>query len=269
MHRLISRGALLCSSLPVLLLLGAGCGSNKPAANAASDADGGAAGEGAAAGGEGGEGGEDGGAAGAAKADECVGFDVGNIEDMLLKSACEEPDVRPDTLPPVDLKGKLEVKLTASPTKPTPGGKVDLLVTFANKSKDPLTLHFRIDPVPRFEVEAYNAKKPDKRADIPGGNPPPPPKGAAQPQPSEPKSARITIAPNGSARARIPWDAVKTKWAPDKYRGTPPERGYPRSPAGPLPKGKYNVKVLTPLVGVSEGVEHELSAPSVELDIGG
>jgi hypothetical protein len=57
------------------------------------------------------------------------------------------------------------------------------------------------------------------------------------------------------------------KWAPEKYRGTPPERGYPRAPAGPLPKGKYSVKVVTPLVGVSEGVGHEMSAPAVEIEI--
>jgi hypothetical protein len=57
------------------------------------------------------------------------------------------------------------------------------------------------------------------------------------------------------------------KWAPEKYRGTPPERGYPRAPAGPLPKGKYGLKVVTPLVGVSEGVDHEMTAPKVEIEI--
>ena len=79
--------------------------------------------------------------------------------------------------------------------------------------------------------------------------------------------ARITIAPNGSARARMPWEAVKMKWAPEKYRGTPPERGYPRAPAGPLAKGTYTVKMITPLVGVSEGVDHEMTAPKVEIEI--
>jgi hypothetical protein len=266
MHRLIGRTAFLCCSLAGLLALGMGCGNGKPAENASGNADGGAADDH-----EHGEeqaGGEDGGAGGEKK-DECIGFDIANLEDMLLKSSCEEPSVKPDTIQPIDLKGKLEVTLTASPTKPAPGSKVDLLVTFANKSKDPLILHFKIDPLPRFEVEAYDTKKAAKRADLPAGSPPPPPKGATQPPPSEAKSARITIAPNGSARARIAWDAVKTKWAPEKLRGTPPERGYPRAPAGPLPKGKYNIKVLSPLVGVSEGVDHEMSAPHVELDIGG
>lgn len=266
MHRLIGRSALLCCSLAALL--GTACGGGqKPAESASTDADGGVI-EGENGGHEATAGGADG-DAGGEKKDECLGFDIANLEDMLLKSACEEPDVKPDSIPPVDLKGKLEVTLSASPTKPPPGGKVDLLVTYANKSKDPLVLHFRIDPVPRFEVEVWDTKKSPKRADLPAGNPPPPPKGAAQPPPSEPKSARITLAPNGSARARISWDAVKMKWAPEKYRGTPPERGYPRSPAGPLPKGKYNIKVSSPLVGVSEGVDHEMSAPRTELDIGG
>jgi hypothetical protein len=199
----------------------------------------------------------------AAKKDACVGFDIANLEEVLGKVSCEEGNVNPTTMPAVDLKGKLAVTLSASPTKVAPGGKTDLLVTFANKTKEPLTLHFRLDPVPRFEVEVYDTK--NKRADMPPGKPPPPPKGATPPPPSDPKAAKVTIAGNGSARARIPWEALKTKWAPEKVRGTPPERGYPRSPAGPLPKGKYVVKVITPLVGVAE----QLSAPSVDVEIGG
>lgn len=269
MHRLIGRSASLTTfgttALVALLALGMGCGNKKPAddANSAADAgaDGGAGSDESASGG----GGADGGPAGEKK-DECVGFDIGNIEDILMKNGCEEPNVKPDSMQPVDLKGKLEVTLSASPTRSTGGGKVDLLVTFANKSKEPLTLHFKIDPVPRFEIEVYDAKK-SKRADVPAGPTPPPPKGATQPPPSEGKTAHVTIAPNGSARARMPWEAVKMKWAPDKYRGTPPERGYPRAAAGPLPKGKYLVKVLTPLVGVSEGVDHEMSAPKVEIEV--
>lgn len=264
MHRLIgwSRSATLFG----LLVLAVGCGGGKKPAGTSADADGG-----------GGDGGDDttsadkGDGGAADKKDECIGFDIANVEDMLLKSSCEEPNTKPDSLTPVDLKGKLEVIVSASPTKVAPGGKSDLLVTFANKSKDPLVLHFRIDPVARFDVEVWDqpTKKGPKRADLPAGNPPPPPKGMAQPGPSEVKSARITLAPNGSARARIPWEAVKMKWAPEKVRGTPSERGFPRTAAGPLPKGKYTVKVVTPLVGVSEGVDHEMSAPKVEIEIGG
>jgi hypothetical protein len=58
------------------------------------------------------------------------------------------------------------------------------------------------------------------------------------------------------------------KWAPEKVRGTPPERGYPRTAAGPLPKGKYMVRVVTPLVNVMEGSEKEISAPKVPIEVG-
>ena len=265
MHRLIGRSALFTTTpLVAMALLGLGCGGGKPAEVATGSSDGGADKSDRSDETPGGGPATDGGAP-AEKKDECVGFDIGNLEDMLLKSSCEEPSTKPDSIAPVDLKGKLEVKLSASPTKSTGGGKVDLLVSFVNKSKEPLILHFRLDPVPRFELEVYDVK--GKRSDLPTGPTPPPPKGATQPPPSEAKSARITIAPNGSARARMPWDAVKMKWAPEKYRGTPPERGFPRAPAGPLAKGKYMVKVMTPLVGVSEGVDHEMTAPKVEIEI--
>ncbi len=57
------------------------------------------------------------------------------------------------------------------------------------------------------------------------------------------------------------------KWAPEKVRGAAVEHGYPRTPAGPLAKGKYTVKVVTPLVGVNEGGEHEVTAPKVEIEV--
>ncbi len=210
-------------------------------------------------------GGDGSGAAPAAKKESCVGTDIGNLEDLLSKSECEVANAKPDGLPAADMKGKLEVSLSASPTKTTPGGKVDLLVTFTNKSKDPLPLKFRIDPLPRFETEAYDAKA--KRADMPPGKPPPPPKGHTAPPPAEQKVGMVTLAPNGSARARVPWEAVKMKWAPQKVRGTAVEKGYPRVPAGPLGKGKYTVKVVTPLVGVNEGGEHELTVPKVDIEV--
>lgn len=201
------------------------------------------------------------------KKDVCTGFDIANLEDMLVKSDCEVPDVKPDSMPNPDLKGKLEVTLAASPTKVSPGGKVDLQVTFTNKTQQPLTLHFRIDPVARFETEVYDAKK--KRVDMPAGTPPPPPKGHSAPPPADAKVARVTIAPSGYARARIPWDAVKMKWAPDKVRGTAVEKGYPRAAAGPLTRGKYSVRLVTPLVGVFEGAEREVSAPKIDIEVGG
>jgi hypothetical protein len=198
--------------------------------------------------------------------DACVGFNVDNLEDMLVKSECEVAGTKPDAVANPDVKGKLEVAVAANPTKVAPGGKVELVVSFTNKTTAPMTLHFRIDPVPRFETEAYDAKK--KRVDMPTTNPPPPPKGQSAPPPSEAKVAKITLTANGYARVHVPWEAVKMKWAPDRVRGTAPEKGYPRVPAGPLAKGKYTVKVVTPLVGVFEGGEHEVSAPKVEIEVG-
>jgi len=254
----------------VLLLAAAACGQKKPADNAKNDKtdeDGGSSKSGddtSAGGGDSKD--ADGGAGDAPKKDECVGFDIGNIEDILIKSSCEETQ-KPDALPNADMKGKLEVTASTSTPKVPAGGKAEVVVTFTNKSKDPLTLHFKIDPLPRFSLEVYDTKK-AKRVDMPAGNPPPPPKGATQASPTEPKSAKLTIAPNGSARARLTFEAVKMKWAPEKYKGTPPEKGYPRAAAGPLPKGKYTIRVITPLVGVFEGVDHEVSVPKVEIDVG-
>jgi len=200
------------------------------------------------------------------KKDICTGFDISNLEDLLVKSDCEVPNTKPDALQNPDMKGKLEVALTASPTKVAPGGKVDLQVTFANKTKEPMTLHFRIDPVARFETEAYDAKG-KKRVDMRGGTPRNAPTGHSGPPPAEQKVAKITLAANGSARVRVPWEAVKMKWAPEKVRGTAVEKGFPRKPNGSLAKGKYNVKVVTPLVGVFEGGEHEVTSPKVEIEV--
>jgi hypothetical protein len=215
---------------------------------------------------EGGEGSEDKAKEDGPKKDECTGFDVGNLEDALSKSACEVPNAKPDTVPPADLKGKLETKVGASPTSVAPGGKTDLVVSFTNKTKEPLTLSFRIDPTARFEIEVYDKK--DKRIDMPAGSPPPPPKGHTPPPAAEAKVAKFTIAPNGTIRQSIPWQASRMVWAPEKVRGSAVEHGYPRKAAGPLPKGKYTVKVVTPLVGVADTDGH-VTAPKVELEIGG
>ncbi|HEY8078844.1 MAG TPA: hypothetical protein VIF62_32150 [Labilithrix sp.] len=261
MHRL-TLGAIAVAALAL-----AACGQKKPADSAKSDTndDGGAAEK--SAGGDDTSGSTDAkdGGADEPKKDECVGFDIGNVEDVLIKSSCEEKQA-PDAIANVDVKGKLEVAATTSTPKVPGGGKVDIVVAFTNKSKDPITLHFKIDPLPRFSVEAYDKK--GKRVDVPGGNPPPPPKDAKQAAPSDAKAAKLTIAPNGTARARLSWDAVKTKWAPEKYKGTPPEKGYPTKAAGALPKGKYQLHVITPLVGVFEGIDHEVSQPKIEIEVG-
>lgn len=264
MHRLNPTRALpLSASLCLVLVASAGCGGGgRPPESPSTAKDAGGdpeAGEHAGAEGEGGE------AAAGTKKDVCLGFDIGDLEDLLVKSECEVPGANPDTLPNPEVKGKLEVTATASPTRTAPGGKVELLVTFANKTKEPMPLAFRIDPLARFETETYDAK--NKRADMPAGNPPSPPKGHSAPPPAEAKVAKITVAAGGSARVRVPWEAVKMKWAPERVRGTAVERGFPRKPAGPLGKGTYTVKIVTPLVGVFEGSDHEVSSPKVDVEV--
>jgi hypothetical protein len=259
MHRLIAVGSCLA-----LFTLFAACGGQKdaddPKKKHHTDG-GGGEGEGESSDGDGGTTEGDGGA----KADQCVGFDVASMDDMLAKAPCEVPNQRPDSIEPKDMKGKIEVKVDASPTSTAPGGKVDLVVSIANKTKEPITLSFRIDPTARFDVEALDKK--GKRVDIPATPPPSPPTGQSQPPPADAKTAKLTIAAGGTARQRVTWEAVKTAWAPDKVRGWPIEKGFPRKPAGPLAKGKYTIKVQTPLVGVAEGAEHEISAPKVEIEV--
>ena len=79
--------------------------------------------------------------------------------------------------------------------------------------------------------------------------------------------SRVTIAPGGTATLVVPWEAVKYKWAPaDRAKGALPGSHYPRDVAGPLPKGKYAVKIVMPLVGVNE-TDHEFSQPKVSVEI--
>jgi hypothetical protein len=194
------------------------------------------------------------------KKDECSVFDEPNLEGVLLKSACEAPT--PTGTPP-DLSKSLVVKVSVSPNVVAPGAHADVLVSFTNKSTAVLPLYFTIDPMPRFDIEVYNAK--GNRMDLPKNSPPPLPAGMAAREPGEAKIARILLAANGTARMPMGWDAVKMKWAPEKLKGTPPEKGYPRAAAGPLPKGKYSLKVVTPLANVFEGIDHEVSQPRADV----
>jgi hypothetical protein len=196
--------------------------------------------------------------------DDCSGYDIDEVSRLLEKSACEMP---PDAKEPkaMPVKDRLDIKVQTSAPKVASGQHVDILVTFTNKLKTPQALYFTVDPLPRFEIEAYDAKT--KRVDMPAGQPPPLPEGVPPRVPGEAKTARVTLAPSGSARLHLGWDAVKTKWAPDKVRGTPPEKGYPRVPAGGLPKGKYTLKVVMPMLGIEEGGEHNVTSPKVPIEV--
>ncbi len=197
------------------------------------------------------------------KKDECNVFDEANLEGVILKNACEVPN--PTGAPP-DTSKTLVVSVALNPMKVAPGAHADVVVSFTNKSSAPMPLYFTIDPMPRFDIQVFNAK--GNRVDLPKNQPPPLPSGMAAREPGEPKTARVYLAANGTARMPLGWDAVKTKWAPEKLKGTPPEKGYPRAPAGALPKGKYSLKVTTPLTNVAEGIDHEVSQPRVDVVVG-
>lgn len=255
-------------SIAVLSLAIVSCGGAKKDANAPTgdDTDAGAS-DGTS---SGGDDTSDGGAPATAGGDDaakknasiCTGFDI-DLMAVLGQSACElsKPDDRQR-----DPKDVLDVKLTTSAGKVAPGGHVDLVVTMTNKGKDPLQLDFVLDPTARFSTEVYNKK--GTRVDLPSKPPPPLPNDIAERAATPQTMARIHLLPGGSAHAQLGWDAMSMKWAPDKVRGTPPEMGYPRVPAGKLPKGHYYVHLVTPLTNVLEGADKEVSSPNVEIEVG-
>jgi hypothetical protein len=195
-------------------------------------------------------------AASAAKEGACTSDDFESLEDVLKQ--CESKMPRNGDVPG-GMRDRLEVRVTSSTPTITPGGRADLMLTLKNKSSEPLPLYFTGDPTPRFEVEALDAK--GKRIDLPAGKAPRTPAVPGR----EVKAARVTLAPGGTARVKIPWDAVKTRWAPEKAK-TWEGRGYPRVAAGPLAAGKYVLRVVIPLVGVFE--KGELEVPKLPIEVG-
>jgi len=192
----------------------------------------------------------------AAKEAACTDDDFESLEEALKQ--CESKMPRAGDVPS-GMRDRLEVRVTSSTPTITPGGRADLTLVLKNKSNEPLPLYFTGDPTPRFEVEALDAK--GKRVDLPPGKPPKTPTVPAR----DVKAARITLAPGGTARVKIPWDAVKTRWAPEKAK-TWEGRGYPRVAAGPLAAGKYVLRLVIPLVGVFE--KGELDVPKLPIEVG-
>lgn len=183
----------------------------------------------------------------------CSGTEFENLEETLRQ--CEVPLPRASEVP--SIKDKLEVKVTTSTPSTTPGGRIDVQITFRNKTSDALSLYFTGDPAPRFDLEALDGK--GRRVDLPAGKWPGYPKGF-KPEPREAKAAKITLEKGGTAKIKVTWDAVKTKWAPDRAK-TWEGRGYPRIPSGPLGVGKYSVRVILPLIG-------EFETPKVPVEVG-
>jgi hypothetical protein len=199
------------------------------------------------------------------KALSCGGASIADLSAVLAQPACEVKDAKPDE-PQKELKD-LEITVAADSAKVAPGTSAKVTITYHNKGKVVLPLDFMVDPEPRFDFEVYTVK--GARADNPKGDSPTlPPEVQDAPEP-EKTVARVTLAPNGTAKVSASWNAVKFKWASkDKAKGAIPGRGYPREPAAPLPKGKYVLRVITPLVGVAEGSDHELTQPRTPIEIG-
>ncbi len=199
------------------------------------------------------------------KAMSCGGASIQDLAAVLAQASCEVPKATPDEAPK-ELKD-LEITVATDSPKVAPGASSNVTVTYHNKGKTPLALDFVVDPEPRFDFEVYTLK--GSRVDKPAGDSPPlPPEVQNAPEP-EKTVARVTLAPNGTAKVSASWTAVKFKWASkDKAKGALPGRGFPREPAGPIGKGKYVLRVITPLVGVSQGSDHEVSQPRTQVEIG-
>jgi hypothetical protein len=200
------------------------------------------------------------------KAMACGGANIPDLAVVLAQSACEVPNAKPDE-PEKDVKDALEISVATDAPKVAPGSGAKVTVTYHNKGKTVLALDFLADPEPRFDFQVFTLK--GARADKPAGDSPLlPPEVQNAPEP-EKAVTRVTLAPNGTAKLVTTWNAVKYKWASkDKAKGALPGRGYPTEASGPLPKGKYTLRVITPLIGVSEGVDHELSQPRAPVEIG-
>jgi hypothetical protein len=193
----------------------------------------------------------------------CTGFEL-DLMDALNRSACEVPNVGHD-VKAQDVKDKITVTALVPTATVAPGAHSDILVTITNKTAAPISLDFLVDPTARFSIETYNDKT-KQRVDLPKGPAPKTPDGMERVN-GEPKTARVTIAASGKATVKVPWDAAKLRWAPEKLKGSAPELGYPKVPAGPLPKGKYVLRIITPMINVFEGLDHEISAPKTDVEI--
>ncbi len=200
------------------------------------------------------------------KAQPCGGPAIADLAAVLAQSSCLVPNGNPDGKQE-DLGEQLEVKASADRFHIEPGGNAKINVVFRNKGKADLSLDFVVDPEPRFDFELYTAKG-GKRADVPAGNEPSLPPEVANAPAADKQVARITLPPQGTARVQLDWSAVKYKWASkEKAKGAIAGHGYPKEPAGPLPKGKYELRVITPLVNVFDGADHDMSQPKAAIEI--
>jgi hypothetical protein len=202
----------------------------------------------------------------AKKKSPCSGSDIADLVSVLSQSECEVGPPK-EGATPKDVKDSLDIKVESDSPKVAPGATAAITLTFKNKGKADLPLDFLVDPEPRFDLEVYMPK--GGRADVPKGDAPALPPEVANATAPESKIARVTLAANGTARMTLKWNAVKYKWASkERAKGAAPGHGYPKDVAGPLTKGKYVLRVVTPLTNVAEGSDHEISQPRVPVEVG-
>ncbi len=196
----------------------------------------------------------------------CSGDAISDLMASLSQASCEVAanSPAPDHVP---TKDTLDVRVSAD-SRIAPGATSQVTIVYRNKGKTALPLDFTVDPDPHFAFEVYTAK--GARVDKPAGEEPSLPAEAADNEAADSHTARVTLASNGTAKVVLPWQAVKYKWASkEKAKGALVGRGYPREAAGPLPKGKYVLRVITPLAHADEGAEHELSQPQFPFEVVG
>jgi len=200
------------------------------------------------------------------EAKPCVSDDFPDLIATLSQAACEIPSDKASDKQR-DLTSRLEVSVSSDAPKIEPGSTAKVTITLHNKGTKPLSLDFAVDPEPRFEFQAFTTK--GVRADRPSGDAPPLPPEVQNAPEADKGIARVTLAPNGHAKLTATWTAVKYKWvSKDKAKGALPGRGYPTEPAGPLPKGKYVLRVLMPLLNITEGADHEMTQPRTPIEVG-
>lgn len=190
-----------------------------------------------------------------AKETACTLAEIDSLDQVLRN--CDSPMPKAADVPS-GLGEKLELTVTSSTGSTKPGGRVDVTLTLKNKSNDPLPLYFSGDPKPRFEVETFDATG-TRRVDLPKDKPPK----TAFPPTRPVKASRIILMAGGSARIRVPWDAVKTRWAPEKVK-TWEGRGPARTVFANLPHGKYQLRVAIPLIVFEK---RELELPKIGVDV--
>lgn len=195
----------------------------------------------------------------------CAGSAIADLTSVLAQSACEAKGVKVDA--GRDVSDSLDVKVSLDVRKVAPGGKATVSVAYHNKGSKDLPLYFVVDPEPRFEFEVRTLR--GVRVDRPAGREPTLPADVASSAAPEKVYSLVTIAPQGTATASLPFEAVRHRWASkDAAKGAMTGHGYPQEAAGPLPPGKYVLRVVTPLVGVSEGTDHEVSQPKLKFEVG-